>query len=213
MRPKRNLGLLFLQFERRNARLRKRVEDLHLRNNVEVDALITAAVIDAQGSWSSFLRAYYVSSIYSATCANLRVSNTAALSTENAALRAAFSVYHRRPFTGSVFTKRDDPPWHDLKFYKKLFAYVGASNAPKVTNAFSYTTNYLSLLPTARNFYAHRCDETLKKLQQLPIKVGFIAVKKLHPTEVMKYRTPGGHHNVITDWLYDMDSVADLMCN
>lgn len=213
MTPKRNLSLLFSMFQHRNDRLRSRLTDLRLRSHIEVDALITSVVIDAQGAWQTYLRAYYLSTIYGAKFRNRPVNTVAGLPNAEAALRTAYRVYYGKEFTKSNFTKRDDPPWHDLQFYKRLFADVGASNTTEVISAFAYSGLFLSMLPTARNFYAHRCDETLNRLTTLSSRVGFVATGRVHPTEVFRYEIPGRNMIVLRDWLFDMDNVADLMCN
>jgi hypothetical protein len=78
--------------------------------------------------------------------------------------------------------------------------------------ALAYKTNFYMLLPTIRNFYAHRCDDTFRRAGNVGIRLGLSATPNLHATEIMCSRLPKRPQNVATDWLDDIGNIIDLLC-
>jgi len=76
----------------------------------------------------------------------------------------------------------------------------------------AYRTDFYNLLPTIRNFYAHRCDETFRKAGNVGIRLGLSAVPNLHATEIMCSKLSKRPHNIATDWLDDIGNVIDILC-
>ena len=175
------------------------------------------AIIEATNLWAGFLRAYYLSATgKAATRSGHRISLTSATAPKfpnfQAALRyAVIQKYHH--FGKPTVSRRDEPPWHDTKNFLNLLQKLGASNLASVQKALAYKTAFYDLLPTIRNFYAHRCDETSRKAANVGIKLGLSAMPNLRATQIMCSRLSKRPQNVATDWLDDIGNVIDLMCS
>jgi hypothetical protein len=171
------------------------------------------AIIEATNLWAGFLRAYYLSASGRARTASGHRITFAASTFPNFQGALKYAVLQWDPkFKKPSVTRRDEPPWHNTKNFLSLFNKLGASNLAGVHKALAYSTTFYELLPTIRNFYAHRCDETFRKAGNVGIKLGLSAVPNLHATEIMCSKLSKRPYNVATDWLDDIGNVIDLLC-
>lgn len=186
---------------------------LSLPLDPESDRAVAWAIIEAQNLWASFLRAYYLSAaIRTRRESGSRINLTAAFPDIQAALKFAVLQMKDPKFTKSSVSRRDEPAWHDTRKYLTLLNTVGISNLAQVRAAFSYRTTFFYHLPTIRNFYAHRCDDTFRKAGNVGIRLGLAATPDLHATEIMCSRLPASPQNVATEWLDDITNIIELLC-
>jgi hypothetical protein len=115
-------------------------------------------------------------------------------------------------FKKSFVSRRDEPAWHNTSDFFKLVQQIGASNLPRIQAGLAYSTTFFNNLPTIRNFYAHRCDDTFRKAGNVGVRLGLSATPDLHATEIMCSRLPRRPQNIATDWLDDIANVIDLIC-
>jgi hypothetical protein len=170
-------------------------------------------MIEALNVWAGFLRAYYLSTtIHARTVSGAKITlSSAHLTSLQSAL--IFAIKLKDPkFKKTFATRRDEPTWHNPNDFLKLLRKVGASNISRIQAGLAYRTTFFDFLPTIRNFYAHRCDETSRKAGNVGVKLGLSATPNLHATEIMCSRLPRRPQNIATDWLDDIGNVIDLLC-
>jgi hypothetical protein len=200
---------------RRITKLRSVVRALSLPLPPEADRAVAWAIIEALNVWASFLRAYYLSAaIHAKTRSGTKIAlSSGAFPDAQAALKFAVQYLKDPKFKKSFVSRRDEPTWHNTSDFLKLLRKVGASNILVIQAGLAYRTTFFIFLPTIRNFYAHRCDDTSRKAGNVGVKLGLSATPNLHATEIMCSTLPRRPQNIATDWLDDIGNVIDLLCS
>jgi len=172
-------------------------------------------MIEALNVWASFLRAYYLSAvIHAKTASGTRINlSSAAFADIQAALRFAVQYLRDPKFKKTFVSRRDEPPWHNVADFLRLSQRIGISTLGRVQAGLAYQTTFFNYLPTIRNFYAHRCDDTSRKVGNVGVRLGLSALPNLHATEIMCSRLPRRPQNIAADWLDDIGNVIDLLCS
>jgi hypothetical protein len=201
--------------KKRITKLRSHVSPFSAPTTAEQDRIIAWVVVETLNLWAGFLRAYYLSgAIGTRTSLGGRVIYKAVtFPNSKAAIVHAIRAVKNPLFSKRDVSRRDEPPWHDTNNFLSLLQNVDASNLSQIYAAFSTGVDFFDFLPTVRNFYAHRCDETFRKATRVGMKLGLATMPKLRPTEIMCARLPKRPSNVITEWLDDMANVVDLLCS
>jgi hypothetical protein len=196
--------VLYRRTNQRALRLRRSIEGLRPPLDAASDRLVAFVAIECLSLWSNFTRSFYLSCVHGAK----RASGGRVLVTV-AGIHSNFDALN---FSRSQFAYRrhSEPVWHETKTLLKLLRAAGASNLPQVQSALSVGPQVFKYLPTVRNFFAHRCDETFKKssgiARQLGVGLG------LRPCEIVCSQLPGRPQNVLADWIDDMRNVIELAC-
>ncbi|SRR5712691_6312261 len=175
------------------------------------DRLVTYVAIEALNTWASFARAYYLSCcVRRARRENgARVTLTGGtIATSLDALFWACRVVRgaKRPPTD----RRQEPAWHDPNTLLRTFAVLNPSNLGEMQAAFSFSTNVFDHLPTIRNFFAHRNDETMLKVRNVARNLAINPSQRA--CEIVCSTVTGRPQNILTDWLDDLSAVATLLC-
>jgi hypothetical protein len=212
--PSHRLGGLSRAAKKRLAKLRSRVDHLGFPPTPDEDVAVAWTVIEALNLWSSFLRAYYLSgAIHTRTISGNHVLfNSIGFTNAKSAVKYAIQSVNPK-FNKSKISRRDEPAWHDKTNFVSLQQKVGASNLTQIYSAFSSGASFSNYLPSVRNFYAHRCDETFQKAALVGVKLGLSSQPRLRATKIMCSRLPKRPQNILTDWLDDMLNVIDLLCS
>lgn len=213
MRPVSHLSKLRKTGTRRCLFLKSVVHSLMLPIDASGDRLITCVALETLNLWSSFARAFYISSVLGAKdCYGQRI-NIASGRMRSTASAINHAVITLKPFkqgTGPPWARRDEPTWHAPQTLLILLQGLAASNLRSVQIAFSYPTNLFDMLPTFRNFFAHRNEETARKVTS---KARSLALStQLSASEVLCTRLPGRPQHIISDWLDDLRAIMDYMC-
>ena len=169
------------------------------------DLLVSRSVVEAVNSFDRFCRYLYVSCALGAKDASglpvIQVSSRFA--NETAAVDFAY-LREFPQFTSRPSYKELD--WKVPAVLLRSLTSIGASNLPQIRLALSGTSRAIASLPTFRNFYAHRGQDTaVKALKLLPL----VAAGKHHPTEVLLTRVD--IDELLVDWLFDLQVTIDLM--
>lgn len=161
----------------------------------------------------SFLKgAYFLSYILSpyresgtrVTCDPLINSLPSAL---DAAMRRCKPYILRR---GTGYGRRDEPSWHRPDIMWHCCDEISASNTLDVRSAFSITPGTFDHLTTFRNFYAHRNPHTAR--QAINIARLYSIPTNLHPSQILLTPAYGRPQPLILDWLDDITTVVELLC-
>jgi hypothetical protein len=177
--------------------------------STEDDRIAAFVTIEAVNSWASFSRAFYVSCALGALRANgKRVAvGIAGLNTPTDALLLA--TKRLKGFKGHTVTRRDEPAWHKVNNLITLCGHLGASNLPEVVAAFGYATKAFDCLPTLRNFFAHRNQDTCQECTVMATSIPVPPFRR--PADIAVHRDYAKPMNVLSGWIRDMTFVADQL--
>jgi len=212
MRPVRLLGDLERVATRRALTLRTLVHHYPTAVGSKEDRVVSYVAIEALNLWASFVRSYYLSCVLGVkTRAGLKITiSMPGISTASDAV--IFSIRRMKPGvnTAQKLYRRDEPAWHEPHTILTLLAALGSSNLSQVHAALGYRTSAFKHLPTFRNFFAHRNEDTAKKTVQIARSYGIST--KLRPSEILCTRLGRRPQNVLADWLDDVRNVIGLLC-
>lgn len=99
--------------------------------------------------------------------------------------------------------KRDEPVVRDPRETAKVFAAVGATNLGSLENALALNTTLFTDLGTIRNFYAHRNQDTWRKVRTKGQAMGIF--RAVHANDIVTASVPGRSVSVFQDWLDDAE--------
>lgn len=161
--------------------------------------------IEAANTWHFFLRSYY---LYSAAGALLddgtRVTSVAGRLSHLEAIEAAiaFSTGSKIKKPRRGWTHRHEPNWRDPNIVVNLMSNQNMSNASGFLKALSASNGSHEPLGTARNFFAHRCQDTALKVRGLARRSSVPSL--IDPSDIPYSYAPGRHQPLIADWIDDL---------
>ncbi len=130
---------------------------------------------------------------------------------DQAIIALAQSFGNMRAGRGGVLRRRDEPTWHDPLRLLRGCQNLGTSHLGKVRKAFSTRSSVFYDLPTCRNFYAHRNEDTAAKVLNLGLSSYSIG-GKAHPSEVLAARAPGRPQSLILDFADEIRIAMQDLC-
>jgi hypothetical protein len=210
MRPVKVTQELYFITRRRSAYLRSLLPTQPSIFSKQLDRRVAFVAIELLNSWAGYSRALYLSTCRGALDARLRkLTINQHFATDEEALYFAAKRFNPklRPWPTRI-THRDEPDWLDPNILLILLDDLGASNSLDVGAALSFDWQVFRDLPTVRNFYAHRRENTARKTQQLMITYGLSPV--LHPTEFCLAYERGKSQSILLNWVDEMNQVQEL---
>jgi hypothetical protein len=99
--------------------------------------------------------------------------------------------------------RKDEPTVRDLKITEKILLGCGASNLPSLQNALALNLSLFRDIPTIRNFYAHRNEDTWKKVKDKARLMGIRATR--HTDDLVQAVVAGRPWSIFEDWLGDLE--------
>lgn len=210
MRVVGDLAKLIDSAQHRWYRLRVLAEGCSVPVGQGGDRLAAFLVIETFNLWASFARSLFLSSCMSAktTSGHRVVLSAHSFATAEDALR--FAIREIRGRNPSQPERRDEPAWYKTRHIARLFSDTGASNLGQIQAAVSYQTAFFDEVPTVRNFFAHRNEETASRVQQIARNQRISP--RLRPSEVVSSVAPGRPQTLLADWLDDLRIVMRLSC-
>lgn len=169
--------------------------------------------IETQNLWSNFVRSYLLSCVFCprrSKGGKVTLGNSAIQSPGDVLLAAARSV--RGPTAAAPTNRREEPSWHDTSVFLKTASAIQCSHLNQIQGALSLQTRVLQDLPVFRNYYAHRNEETANKAIALASKQ-YLVRGYHHPTLVLAQPAYKRTQPIILDWLDDLRTIADLLCD
>jgi hypothetical protein len=103
-----------------------------------------------------------------------------------------------------------EPTWHDPTTLSQLSRQLALSIDAQVQGALSLPTRVFQHLPTVRNFYAHRNEDTSERLARVARALGLRP--RSRATELMLSFAPARPQNVLADWIDEVRVVAETLC-
>ena len=114
----------------------------------------------------------------------------------------------RRPGLQGATSRLDEPSWHRKSQFLKVVRRSGLTTEQQIVSAIGLQVRVLDDLPTARNFFAHRNEETARRCRRLS---RHYMLPSIHPTKMLSSRSRGGQVTVLEGWLLELETVSDLM--
>jgi hypothetical protein len=179
----------------------------------DADILLSYVTIQALNIWTEFSRAYILSLILSPVdCnGNVIISSNSSIRNFDDVLSTSIKVATRtRLKPGKTIRRRMEPKWFVTNTLLKTCKELDCSNYESIQIALSVGPEAFRYLPTFRNFYAHRNDDTAKKA--LKIASRYSIPRKNHPNEILLSIGYSRHQPIIFDWLDDITNTINLLC-
>jgi hypothetical protein len=88
---------------------------------------------------------------------------------------------------------------------------MNCDHLANVEAALSTGTSVFQHLPTVRNFYAHRNEETSRKA--LAVGVTYVIADKPAPTPMLLTPAIKRPQALMLDWIDDIETVMELLCD
>jgi len=215
MKPVRHFGKLRTTGTRRLRKIRKIAAGAVVTYSPEHDRELAWATVELLNLWSEFCRAYFLSCL---RCARLEsgqrvlCSNVATIPTfEQAIIALARNMGNKQAGKYGKLRRRDEPTWHQPSCLLRGCKDLGTSHLVKVQSAFSTGSSVFRELPTYRNFYAHRNEDTAQKVLRSGLSSYGIG-GKAHPYEVLSARAAGRPQSLILDFIDDTRLAIEFLC-
>jgi hypothetical protein len=197
---------------RRVIRLRMLVSTAGVPVSSDLDRALSYVVIESANLWAQFCRAFYISTALRARDAGghriVLPPGTPPADVNDALTLAIHRIRPRLRGKNGPWSHRDEPTWHDVSEFLKVMARLKPSNLGTIRAAVSYEPKTLSVLPTARNFYAHKGEATAVKARGIAARYGLST--RSSPSSLLCSRAPGRPQPLILDWLDDLRETIKL---
>jgi hypothetical protein len=214
MKPTKNLIRLRVAASKNIARLRTSITHLPAASDEARtgNALLAVATIELQNAWSSFVRSYFLSGLLSARTERGHIIRTSATIT-SLAQGIGIAIHSWKPKTpappSGVWRRRDEPPWHDPTILLDLSNRLHFSNVATIQAALSMQSRTFVDLPVFRNFFAHRNQDSSRAALALAAQYSIAANR---PSEVLLSRATGRPQVLILDWIDDIHTTIEMLC-
>lgn len=168
------------------------------------DLLITYCVIELDNMAVSTLREFAISCLKRARTLNgHRITINTSFNNEKEIsafiLSIINTVRYEKIGKPKSISRDQEPTVRDPKDIKKILSNCNASNLTSLDTAISLNTGIFRDLATLRNFYAHRNEDTWKKVRNKARDIGIVSIQ--NPDEVVQATILGRPVSVFEDWL------------
>lgn len=207
MRATGDLAKLHRAIAGRLARLR-RVYAACLAPDGSSEPRLAFAAIELDNLVLASIRQFVISCLTGARSADgSRVLVSPRMSDEGEVGAFVLSVLSSQAFSNlgnpSRISREREFKIREPRFIERVMSSCAASNLLSVQAAFSLPTTLFSDLPTVRNFYAHRNDDTWRKVRLRANGMGVFGVQTTD--ELLRAPLPGRPVRVFEDWLDDAE--------
>jgi hypothetical protein len=214
MRASKKLSNLNASCCARLRRLEARLNGISVSSiGVSAEIMTSNVAIEALTSWANFSRAYYLSCfLLPKTASKLSVSITPVVPIVDA-LGFAIQIWKPKaaPNTAGIWSRRDEPVWHDPNTLLRLMTIIGSSSLADVQATFSLGYTVFRDLPVCRNFFAHRNRDTENAAMNLALRYGIAGSPR--PAKMLLSFPYGGTEPLLLKWLHEIEFTVQYLCN
>jgi hypothetical protein len=192
-------------------RIKNHFASISGRPETDRNLVITTCVVELDNTAICTLREFTVSSLRRArTVRGHRISVNRRFGPETEIAAYVLSVvnivkYNRQRPTS---LKRDEEQTiRDPKDTEKILISCAATNLPSLQKALALNVGIFRDIPTVRNFYAHRNENTWRKVRDKARAMGVGPVR--HPDDFVQSSISGRPVSVFEDWLAEAELFFD----
>jgi len=212
MRPRKYLVKLQIAAIKRVQRLKRSLSlSSHPSNASEIYLVNTT--IEALNTWNNFSRSFYLSCTLNPKTVNgNKITTTVITANFNDAIGRAIVYFKpsRTPNSSGIWHRRDEPTWHDPNTLLSVCGHIGCSNIINISNGLSGGQTFFSGLPTFRNFYAHKNQQTENAaMQKSPI---YSIPATLRPSEALRAFPINETSTLLEKWLDEITVTIEYLC-
>ncbi len=193
----------------RLATFRETAATLPLLDHQAADVLASFLAAETANVWAEFTRSYFsfaLATAVSVTGQRIRTRFPSGTPIAVALAQIPQVLRHQTPTP----MRRDEPVWHSRREFLKTITLAGLTNRAQIVAALSLPSRVIEHLPTVRNFYAHRNDETVAKVRGIALRYALPTIH--HPTDFMRARISGRPATIFEEWIAELDAVVAAMC-
>jgi hypothetical protein len=209
MRAASDLAKLYDAAQYRLVRIRRLYSSLTNRPLADRGMVISTSVMELDNLIISTLREFTISSLVrTRTVLGHRVATNRPFRCEAEISAHIISIVNSIAFQRlkqpSRIARKDEPTVRDPKTTEKILVGCAASNLPSLQNALALNLSVFRDIPTLRNFYAHRNEDTWKKVKDKARIMGIIAAR--HTDDLVQAVVIGRPSSIFEDWLGDLET-------
>ena len=212
MRPRKCLIKLQTTAIKRVHRLKRLLSSTsHPKDAPEL--LIANTTIETLNTWSNFSRSFYLScALHSKAVSGNRIITTSNPSNINDAIGHAMQCWKpsATPHSSGIWVRRYEPTWHDQNILSSVCSHIGCSNITNIRDGLSGGQTFFSDLPTFRNFYAHRNQET--ELAAMNKATRYSISSTLKPSAILREFPIGETSTLLVKWLDELEFTIEYLC-
>jgi len=214
------LSKLVQRAQRRTSKLRVLCQEFEAAKNFsQKDVLATFIAIENANLWDAFARTLYLTCAMDgpATSKGLAITHAhSPFADDRDALLFAIDAVNKTHAaklraSGQKIRSRDEPAWQDRNVLLRIVRALGLSNEPSISAAISASVTTLANLPTIRNFYAHRCEDTALKTAAVQLGYGFAS--SIHPTQFLASRLAARPYTILRHLVDDIGISTAIACS
>ncbi|MBI6772827.1 hypothetical protein [Pseudomonas syringae] len=203
-----NLHKLHDSVQRRISSLQSCYNSIAIKPAHDGKVLLSYIAIELDNLNVSALREFTVSTIRGAkTILGNRVSVNVKVRKEEEIAAYILSIANTvkyKNMKNPISIQRDrEHTVRDPKITERIFLDCGASNISSLQNALSLNSSMFRDIAPIRNFYAHRCGDTFKKVESRAKNLGVPKIS--HPADLLNCVLTGRPHSILADWLFDAE--------
>ena len=214
MRPHKSLIKLQKVAIKRLTRLEQLSTNiLSISSNRELETLFTYITIETLNTWSNFSRSFYLSCALSAkTVSGRRITISTTIANFNDAIGLAILECKpsATPNIAGIWHRRQEPTWHDPTVIMRICNHIGCSNITQIQSGFSGGLTVFNNLPTFRNFYAHRNQQTEYAAMQIASRYGISNLLK--PSQILLSLPLNRSQPLLIEWIDELILTVEYLC-
>jgi hypothetical protein len=171
--------------------------------------------IELLNTWVNFSRSFYLScTIFPKSVSGNRITTTILLHSFNDAIGVAISQTNRNhsPNSQGIWRRKDEPTWHDPNFMIKVCRHIGCSNIAEIESGLSGGQTVFINLPTFRNFFAHRNQQTELAAKTVALQKYGISAPQLKISEILLLPPLSETQPLINIWIVEMKITIEFLC-
>lgn len=163
--------------------------------------------IEIHNCWAGFARASYLSSMCGVKTLGGKWAQPrlGCSPTSDDALNKAIALLSHRG------GRHSEPHWFDKTIVTRLANNFDLTNTTSIASGFAYQTSIFSMLPTFRNYFAHKCEETAAKVEKL--RKQKIPSYRGCPSQLLIDPQSGAAPSLMVEWVHDVRTMGQLLLN
>ena len=191
--------------------LQYRLKRCGLTWSKESERVVALCLIDAQSTWSLFVRQFLLSCLLGGRLlSGVRpTTSTSGITTPDAAILFAIKAISPEKQLKKKPGPFDEPRWHLPWVLPRLASSAGLSNYTQIVSALAIPGRAFDDLPKARNFFAHRSQNTANDLRAIATK--YHLARSVKPGELPCNAYPNRPYSIAYAWVTQIKATIRLL--